>query len=152
MFRFILFALLAVILISLLRTIIGVVMKGLGDFAGGPNRRHKEALRAKLRPARRGSSSRPSLRNVCRGIDTLSTSNSKPGVLLLLRCLPREARAGCQVTLPLRVSKWSPYVFCHPGVLASRIGCELAGDPTILITVCQRSRRLRRARSHFWPI
>lgn len=33
MFRFILFALLAVILISLLRTIIGVVMKGLGDFA-----------------------------------------------------------------------------------------------------------------------
>jgi hypothetical protein len=34
MFRFILFALLAVILISLLRSVIGVVMKGLGEAMG----------------------------------------------------------------------------------------------------------------------
>jgi hypothetical protein len=36
MFRFILFALLAVILISLLRSVIGVVMKGLGEAQSPP--------------------------------------------------------------------------------------------------------------------
>jgi|SRR4051812_3006915 hypothetical protein len=50
MFRFILFALLAVILISLLRTIIGVVMKGLGDFASSPQSPPQESPKGKASP------------------------------------------------------------------------------------------------------
>lgn len=48
MFRFILYTLLLIIVISIVKSVIGVVMKSFGDFAGVPTRRHgrKAANRA----------------------------------------------------------------------------------------------------------